>query len=254
MNYRPEINKNKVSDTKLRALGDFMRRISNSPVGGSIARIILFGSVAEGDAHPESDVDVLVFGTDHLRELAQTCAAASFEMAVRWGESIEPLIYGSSDLWFPSSYFVYNVLRHGKEMYQMDEETLRRREAEAALGLAREYLKSAENASLHGFYRLAVDGAYNSAELCMKGLLLSKLTEMPKSHGGAVQMFGREYVMPGLAPAELGHRLNLHLQLRNKARYDFHARTTKEDAQASLDLVRDFIVLLEKQLHGEREQ
>ena len=136
----------------------------------------------------------------------------------------------------------------------MDEETLRRREAEAALGLAREYLKSAENASLHSFYRLAVDGAYNSAELCVKGLLLSKLTEMPKSHGGAVQMFGREYVMPGLAPAELGHRLNLHLQLRNKARYDFHARITKDDAQASLDMVRDFVDLLEKQLHGEREQ
>lgn len=245
--------KNMILETKLRALDDFLSRISNSPVGDSIARVILFGSVAEGDARPESDVDVLVFGTDHLRELSQRCAVASFETAVRWGESVEPLVYGTSDLWFPPSYFIYNVLHHGKEMYCMDEETLRRREAEATLGLAREYLKSAENASAHGFYRLAVDGAYNSAELCVRGLLLLKLTEMPKSHGGMVQMFGREYVVPGLVPSEQGHKLNVHLQLRNKARYDFHARITKDDALGTLDLARDFIALLEKQLYGERE-
>ena len=135
----------------------------------------------------------------------------------------------------------------------MDEEVLRRQEAGAALNLAREYLTSAEDASAHGHYRLAVDGAYNSAELAVKGLLyLEKLEKMPSSHGGTVQMFGRHYVMTGLVAPEQGHRLNVHLELHNKARYDFHVRITQDDARDTLSLAREFIAFLEAQLR-ERE-
>lgn len=235
-------------DPKLNAVADFAARLLASPAGDSVARIVLFGSVAEGEARPESDVDVLVFGTGHLKKLSRACGAASFETAVQWGESVEPLVYSISDFRFPSSYFIYHSLRQGKEIYRMSEEPLHREEAEAALGLAREYLKAAENASSYGFHRMAVDGAYNAAELCVKGLLFLKMEEMPKSHGGIVQMFGKEYVVPGLAPSELGHRLNVHLQLRNKARYDFRARIVKDDAVDSLALTRDFIALLRRQL------
>lgn len=237
------------SETKQQALDDFTARLLSSPVRDHVARIVLFGSVLDGEDRPESDVDVLVFGTDHLRELSEACAAASFETAVQWGESVEPLVYCIDDMRFPQSYFLYDTLRRGKEIYRMDEETLRRKEAEAALALAREYLASAEDASAHGHYRLAVDGAYNSAELAVKGLLhLVKLEKMPGSHGGTAQMFGQHYVMTGLVAPEQGHRLNLHLELRNKARYDFHARITQDDAKDTLALARELIAFLEERL------
>jgi uncharacterized protein (UPF0332 family) len=126
---------------------------------------------------------------------------------------------------------------------------LRRKEAEAALALAREYLASAEDAAAHRHYRLAVDGAYNSAELSIKGLLhLAKLEKMPSSNGGTVQMFGKHYVMTGLVAPEQGHKLNVHLELRNKARYDFHARITQDDARDTLAVAKEFIAFLETHL------
>jgi uncharacterized protein (UPF0332 family) len=214
-----------------------------------IARIVLFGSVLDGGDQPGSDVDVLVIGTDRLRELSEACAAASFDTAMQWGESVEPLVYCTDDMRFPQSYFLYDTLRRGKEIYRMDEEMLRRKEAEAALALAREYLASAEDAAAHRHYRLAVDGAYNSAELAIKGLLhLIKLERMPSSHGGTVQMFGKHYVVTGLVAPEQGHKLNVHLELRNKARYDFHARITQDDARDTLALAKEFIAFLEAQL------
>lgn len=236
-------------NTKQKALDDFTARLLQSSMKDHIARIVLFGSVLDGEDQPESDVDVLVFGTDRLRELSEACAAASFETAVRWGESVEPLVYCTDDLRFPQSYFLYDTLRRGKEIYRMEEEMLRRREAEAALALAREYLASAEDATAHRHYRLAVDGAYNSAELAVKGLLhLLKLEKMPSSHGGTVQIFGKHYVMTGLVAPEQGHKLNMHLELRNKARYDFHARITQDDARDTLALAKEFIAFLEAQL------
>ncbi len=75
-------------NTKQKALDDFTARLLQSSKD-HIARIILFGSVLYGEGQPESDVDVLVFGTDRLRELSEACAAASFETAMQWGESGE---------------------------------------------------------------------------------------------------------------------------------------------------------------------
>ena len=183
-------------NTKQKALDDFTARLLRSSMKDHIARIVLFGSVLDGEDQPESDVDVLVFGTGRLQELSEACAAASFETALRWGESVEPLVYCTDDLRFPQSYFLYNTLRRGKEIYRMDEEILRRREAEAALALAREYLASTEDAAAHRHCRLAMDGAYNSTELAVKGLLhLLKPEKMPSSHGGTMQMFGKHYVI-----------------------------------------------------------
>jgi uncharacterized protein (UPF0332 family) len=234
---------------KQKALDDFTARLLQSSMKDHIARIVLFGSVLDGEDQPDSDVDVLVIGTDRLRELSEACAAASFDTAMQWGESVEPLVYCTDDMRFPQSYFLYDTLRRGKEIYRMDEEMLRRKEAEAALALAREYLASAEDAAAHRHYRLAVDGAYNSAELAIKGLLhLIKLEKMPSSHGGTVQMFGKHYVMTGLVAPEQGHKLNVHLELRNKARYDFHARITQDDARDTLALAKEFIAFLETHL------
>lgn len=192
-----------VSRTKQQALDDFMARLLASPAKDQIARVILFGSVQDEKDRPESDIDVLVFGTGYLPELSAACAIASFETALRWGESVEPLVYCADDLRFPQSYFLYESIHRGKELYRMPEQTLRRKEAEAALGLAQEYLSSGEEVLAGRRYRLAVDAAYNSAELCVKGLLyLAELDKIPSSHGGVVQMFGRHYVMTGLAAPE----------------------------------------------------
>ncbi|MDH7487164.1 MAG: HEPN domain-containing protein [Anaerolineae bacterium] len=241
-----------VREKKQKALDGFLERLLADQARESIARIVLFGSLSDGEAREEeSDVDVLVFGTDRLRELSESCAAAAFETALEWGESVEPLVYCSDELRFPHSYFLALALRRGKELYRMDETALRRKEAEAALGLAEEYVRAARHALEHSFYRLAVDAAYNAVELCVKGLLLLKLDQIPKAHGGVVQMFGQLYVVSGLVDPQIGRQINVHLELRNKARYDFHARIASEDAQETIESADALIAFLSRELSRE---
>jgi len=226
----------------------FLEHLRRSAVRGSIAKIFLFGSFARGDANERSDVDLLVFCFDRPREVREACADAAFEAALQYGESVEPLVYCVDDLRYVPSNFLYSVLRRGKEIYAVPEEELVVREARNYLELARDYLGQAKNSFGVGDLRLAVDGAYNSCELSCKGLLLLKLHEIPRTHGGIVQKFGELYVRTKIVPEHTGRRLNLGLDLRNKARYDVHTRITRDDADEVVKLAETLIETLENQL------
>lgn len=232
---------------KEQAAARFLEILLQGRCGRRVARAILFGSVAEGCARPESDIDLLLFSTGSLPDLSAAAADAAFEVALETGESVEPLIYCTDDLAYPSG-FIVQAVRYGKELYAMDEQQLRQDEAEVLLDLAREYRASAQHAAEAGFFRMAVDAAYNSAELAVKALILLAGASRPASHGGAVQTFGRLYVQTGRASRELARRLGIGLELRNKARYDGHARIRNDDAQEVIHLADDLIALAEKEL------
>lgn len=241
----------KVSETVIArkewAAARFLEVLLRSDQGHQVARVVLFGSVAAGCARPESDVDLLIFGTGPLPELSAAAADAAFEVALEMGERVEPLVYCTDDWAYPTG-FIAQAVRHGKELYAMDEEQLRWDEAEVLLGLAREYRASAQHAAGAGFFRMAVDAAYNSAELAIKALILLAGASRPASHGGVVQAFGQHYVWPGRAPRDLARRLGVGLELRNKACCDGHVRIRDDDAQGVLRLADDLIALAESEL------
>lgn len=236
-----------VTARKERAAARFLELLLRTAPGRRVARAVLFGSVAEGRARPQSDVDILLFGTGSLSDLSAAAADAAFEVALEMGESVEPLVYCTDDLAYPSG-FIIQAMRYGKELYAMDEQQFRRDEAEVLLDLAREYRSSAQHAADAGFFRMAVDAAYNSAELAVKALILLAGASRPTSHGGAVQTFGRLYVQTGRASRELARRLGIGLELHNKARYDGHARIRYDDAQDVIRLAGDLIALAEEEL------
>ena len=236
--------------TKSRAMDYFLEHLLGSSVRESIAKIFLFGSVARGDADERSDVDLLVFCFDRLREVREACADAAFEAALQYGESVEPLVYCVDDFRYVPSDFLYSVLSRGKEIYAVPEEVMGVREARNYLELASDYLGQAKNSFAVGDLRLAVDGAYHACELCCKGLLLLKLNEIPRTHGGMVRKFGERYVRTKIVPELTGRRLNLGLDLRNKARYDFHTRIHREDVDEVVRLAEALIETLTSQLMG----
>jgi len=242
-----DANVSDVVARKERAAARFLEILLRTVPGRRLARAVLFGSVAEGDARPESDVDILLFGTGSLPDLSAAAADAAFEVALETGESVEPLVYCTDDLAYPSG-FIAQAVRYGKELYVMDEGQLRRDEAEVLLDLAREYRASAQHAADSGFFRMAVDAAYNSAELAVKALILLAEAARPTSYGGVVQTFGRLYVQEGRVPRELARRLGMGLELRNKARYDGHARIRGDDAQEVIQLADDLIALADAEL------
>ena len=134
----------------------------------------------------------------------------------------------------------------------MPEEELVVREARYYLEVGGEYLAQAKNSLGAGDLRLAADGAYNACELCCKGLLLLKPNEIPRTHGGIVQKFGELYVKAKIVPELTGRRLNLGLDLRNRVRYDFHARIDSEDTAEVVKLAEVLTDTLDSRLMERR--
>lgn len=224
-------------------MGRFLRE-----AGENIAKIILFGSVARGNPARESDVDLLVFCTQNLDEMADLCADLQMETYYKYSESIEALVYPIEVLRKPGSYFLYRAINYGEEVYSMNEEELKIQEARNLLRLAEEYIEGAELTLNYNHFRIAIDTAYNAAELCAKGLLLFEIDELPTSHGGIIGEFGRLYVKPGKVPTQIGRQLNKGLEIRNKARYDLNADISKEKAEGLIELTKRIKALLAEKL------
>ena len=116
------------SDPKLNAAADFAARLLDSPIGPSIARIILFGSVASNQAGPQSDV--MVFSAAPRESRSEHAAQAAWEASVTWGEQVAQVTFCLDDLLQPRSYLLYDTINRGKEIFSMDEAKIRRMEAE----------------------------------------------------------------------------------------------------------------------------
>ncbi len=238
-------------DPKLNAAADFAARLLNGPAGESVARIVLFGSVARGQTRPESDVDVLVIGTDSLASLSRALAHASAEAVIDSGELVAPIGYGATHLFVPTSYFVWAALDEGREIYAMKEATLRRRTAAGLLRKARRLLRQSEDSLAQDNYELAIDGGYTAAEHAAKGaIMLRPGVKMPTTHGGLAQVFGREYVRTGQVPSEWSDLLQQKLELRSRAMYDYQSEPVEEETRRTLDFARQMIEFLHEQLEA----
>lgn len=237
-----------IQTKKERAIDYFLKELLKKEARYHIAKIILFGSLLKGEAKKGSDIDLLVITTDSFKEISNACADASFETALSTGESVEPIVRCIDEARYPQSYFMYSVLKRGREVYSMEEQELKRKEAQNYLYLSLEYLKGSKSNSEKGYFRIAVDTAYNACELAIKGLLLLRLPDIPGSHGGIVQKFGELFVKTGEVPKEFGRNIGLALEKRNNARYEPHAQITKEDAEGIIDLGERLQKILEKNL------
>lgn len=235
--------------SKYGALECFIQYLLSSSAKEQIARIILFGSVARGDANEESDVDVLVFGFGDMHKLSEECADASLETILESGELVQPLVYCISDLFPPGSYFLLKATQDGREIYRMDGNELKNKEIGGYLDLAQEYLEVAKNSLNDGCYRVAVDTAYTAAESCVRGLLLMKLSELPKSHRGLMAKFGELYIKNTELPKDIAKALNINLELRGKARYDAYILIDKGDAEDAIQLAEDLMKIFKDNYH-----
>jgi uncharacterized protein (UPF0332 family)/predicted nucleotidyltransferase len=230
---------------ELAAIEEFKNNLLSSKVGKSIAKIYLFGSVPKGTARPGSDIDLLIVANNG-GGIRETVAELTFDFQMERKLPLEPLICELEELFPIKDYFIYNVIHNGREIYSMPKDKLKIENGKNLGELAEEYLDSSINALQHGYLRLAIDAAYNSAELAVKGLILLKIDDLPSSHGGIVGKFGELYIKKGLLDKKLGRELNLSLGLRNTARYKFTGKITKEDAELTIELARSLIEHLTK--------
>lgn len=106
----------KILEKKQKAAEYFTKKLLASKAGKDIAKVILFGSVARGEADDYSDIDLLVFChmPGRVREELWKVLVDAYE---EYEESIEPLVYKIKEYEKPDSYFLYQSIKKGKQLY-----------------------------------------------------------------------------------------------------------------------------------------
>ncbi len=234
MNYLADIKK-------------FKNTLVRSDIGSQITKMVWFGSSLKKKHSKESDVDILII-TKNGEAVRDRIADLLLDFQMNNRLPIEIITSSIDELYPTTDYFLKNVLTYGQEVYSMPEKNLRFTAANHYLSLSQEFLDSASDSIRRGHYRLGLDGAYNAAELAVKGLLVLKVSDLPGSHGGVAQRFGELYIRSGTIEREIGRKLNRCLEMRNAARYKFTTKISKEDTALMLSLAQDLINLLEEKL------
>ena len=231
-------------------INNFRQYLLSSPLKENIAKIILFGSYAKGVPTPNSDIDILIVITNGLRT-EKPLMDKVYDFMLEHNAPIEVVTSNVTELFLSQDYFLYNVTHHGVEVYSMRKEEIKIVALKDIRDLAEEYFESAEEILARNRIRLAIDAAYNAAELAVKGLILLKQDDLPGSHGGVVGLFGQLYVKTNEIEKEVGRSLNTALKLRNEARYKPNALLTKENAQDVLTLAKRLIKIINERI-GEK--
>lgn len=116
-----------------------------------------------------------------------------YDFMIEHNAPLEVVISGVGELLPYQDYFTYNITHYGLEIYSMEKDEIKTAMVRDLLNLAEEYLESAQEVLERKRIRLAVDAAYNAAELTAKALILFKQDDLPGSHGGIVSLFGQLY-------------------------------------------------------------
>ncbi len=95
----------------------------------------------------------------------------------------------------------------------------------------------AENCLNDGFYKDAINRSYYSAFYAIKAILALDIVDF-KRHKDVVAYFNKEYVATGIFQREIGRRLGILKQLREKSDYDDFYIASKEKAEEQLETTK----------------
>ncbi|MEK9162173.1 MAG: HEPN domain-containing protein [Chloroflexota bacterium] len=243
--------KDELHQRKMNVLAKFVDALLASPEGKDVAKVILFGSSARGEAEEDSDIDVLLLAARDTERLNDVARSIALPMLLDLGEVdvfVAPMSY-----WFaPNSYFVQSVIENGVEVSSMPEKEMEHIMSLHFYYLAVDYYEAAQISRNTGHWRVAVDAGYNAIELAMKAFLVGQVKEMPNRHGSINRLFGQIYVVARQKFShDFGSHLNPALELRNKARYVYEAKIDEEDvkfvfgvADEILAQLKDYVLTL----------
>jgi uncharacterized protein (UPF0332 family)/predicted nucleotidyltransferase len=239
-------NMNRLSE---RAITELKERLLAGPHGFRVLKIVVFGSNVKGTARGDSDLDVLLVLSE-INGVVDFLFDLTIDIHSKYRIGLEPILVTVDDLFPTTSYFLFNILRYGKEVYTVPEKSLRDEERKNLLNLAEEYLEGARVAAEKRLWRLAVDAGYNAIELAVKSLILGSEDDLPGSHGGVIGKFGELFIRSGRYDKSLGREIHQALEKRNRARYQFHASIGKTDAEGIMDTAETTAGLARRALDG----
>lgn len=223
----------------------------------AIQAIVLYGSVARGDANEHSDIDLLVItpaAADYktrykIDEIAydvswerDNIALVQLMMMPEVGFETEAITY--------RSYFASDIMEQGIVLYDDGGYLNLKRTTTTAptkefvtrqMELAREYLNDSAVSLEMGSFRTAIDRAYYAMHHSAVALLCHLGVRPPRSHAGLMSVFGQEVVNKGIMPREFGPMLRIANRARMEGTYSPYANITESLAQKNVNNARLFV-------------
>ncbi len=247
--------------SELRAAAeDFARRV-RATLGDRVDSIVLYGSVARGDAGPDSDVDVLVVGSGD-DGIGKALTKVEYDQARETGFRffVETTAYDRSEfLEFHSlgSPLVMNILEDGVVLYDTgifskaraesaqlpdaEIEVMKERHVVRHLELADEALATAKVNLDQGLLRAAVNRAYYAMFYAASAALARTDSAPPRTHGGVANQFGLRYVTTGLFDASLAEKLKETYELRRQSDYQLYVSFSQDEVAAAVERALEFV-------------
>lgn len=112
---------------------------------------------------------------------------------------------------------------------------------------AKDSLKVAQHCLTEGLYKDSINRSYYAAFYAIKAVLALGTIDF-KRHKDVVAYFNKEYVAGGIFSRELGRKLGMLKQLREKSDYDDFYIASKEQAQEQFNTAKYTIEAIEQYL------
>jgi len=218
---------------------------------GQVERLILFGSKARDDAHPHSDVDVLVVVKEITREQDDRVADYMGNALVEKGVNLAAIVLRSKNLQEQieiGTPFVRNIAQDGIPLFGEGIKVGKGKPEEVARAFlkgAHERLVSTRLLVEGGQYRDAISRAYYAILDAADGALaLVGIT--PKSHEGTLTWFSLRFVKAGRVDSRYSGILNIIQKARLRADYNRMIEFSEADARTAQADAEDFVAMVEK--------
>lgn len=215
--------------------------------------IILFGSKARGDGHPESDVDLLVVLENPTKEQTDRVGDIMFDILFDRGVELSAITFSREEVMQKRELGTPLMRNVAEEGIIIMGEAIVVGEGKPQ-EVARDFLDSAKR-RLHsttvlieaGEYRDSVSRAYYAFLDAADGALAARRIT-PKSHAGTISLFGLHFIKAGLVDEKYSAWFKKIYKDRLEADYNRGRVFTEEEAREALEQATEFVETIEKLL------
>lgn len=234
------------------AVEEFKERLL-AALPDQVRDIILFGSKARSDGHPESDIDLLVVLENPTKEQTDTVGDIMFDILFDRGVELSAITFSREEAMQQQELgtpLIRNVAEEG--IVIMGEaivvgEGKPQEVTRGFLDSARERLRSAALLLDGGLYRDSVSRAYYAFLDAADGALASRRIT-PKSHAGTISLFGLHFIKADLVDEKYSAWFKKIYKARLEADYKRDRVFTEGEAREALEQATEFVEAIEKLL------
>ncbi len=213
-----------------------MRRL----YGWRLSRIILFGSFARGEAHAESDVDLLVLlheeEIDFFREVDHLIEA-THPLDLKYLRVVSAFPATEQGYRQRTQLLYYHVAEDGQTLYDMQEHIPKLIEKADQNLLDASFLMTEQQS-----HASSVSRAYYAMFYVGQALLLTERV-ITQSHDGLANQLGEHLIKPGKLPGTASKLLKQVFTQRQISDYEIIAEVSRETAETVLAQASEFCEL-----------